>query len=129
MSKKNRGNPDIKTIPIKEIKLAYDVPLDDRFSELYALYMGDLGVTLEETTIELALIEPFSDSVEVPQHFINFVMDAIRTGVKTPALYVYRRGEKYVMSDNYPEYRAYVSLGWERVPVKILKMDDEKESC
>jgi hypothetical protein len=120
MDIKFQKEPKIKKIKIKQLKIAYDVPRDERFQELFTKHLKNEGVVLDEVMADISQIEPFSKDVEVPQRFIKMMEAAIGNGQK-PEIYVYKKGTKYIMSDDYPAYLAYLALGWNRVPVSVLK--------
>ncbi|HOY65097.1 MAG TPA: hypothetical protein PLK80_12200 [bacterium] len=125
MDMKFQDEPVVKNIPIESIRRPFTVPRDERFQELFTRHVQNKGVELEETLVDIAEIEPFSKDVKIPKKFVSMIKEQIKNGQK-PELFVYKKGEKYIMSDDYISYFAYLSLGWKRVPVSILKPADEK---
>jgi len=125
MDIKFQKEPKIKKIKIEKLKSAYEVPRDEKFKELYTRYLQNDGVVLDEILVDIEQIETFSEEVDVPDKFIEIQRAAIRNGEK-PELYVYKKGKKYIMSDDYPSFLAYHLLGWTKVPVSLLKVVRKK---
>jgi hypothetical protein len=98
-------------------------PHDEIFDMLFGLAMhGDLSVFFG--AIPLQLIRPFSDefkfaSIPNGPEIITAIVDEALNG-NLPRLWVYEKGEYFVMSDNYPGYEACIQGQPDFVPCWIL---------
>ncbi len=104
----------------QKLRPAHHMPRDEQFQDLFMRCMKNEGVVLQETLLDIAMIDPFSKDVVVPEVYIDAIKMQIQDGDK-PEIFVYKKDERYIMSDDYAAYYAYLSLGWKKIPVSILK--------
>ncbi|MGI8905689.1 MAG: hypothetical protein ACR2IE_04275 [Candidatus Sumerlaeaceae bacterium] len=102
--------PPIVRVPTKDLKLPEDPPpLDPRFSELLdQAVAGQVGVYYAQ--IPLASIYPKDPAYAVrPQPWDATVIPSLlqqSAESELPPMWVYQQGEQFIMSDDYPTYKA-----------------------
>lgn len=104
---------------ISKIKTNKDVPVDEKFSQLFK------KILLKEAPFYKALIKfegirPFSDYL--PKLHAGLVQKMLQgiTVKQYPYIHVYQKGDYFIMSDDYQTYYTYLQLKQQIIPCIVL---------
>lgn len=113
---------DIEYIDVKDIQGGFGnghPPKDDLFIDLYSQAMAG-KIPLYEAVIKIDGITPFSDfKPNTDNEFEEACIEDI-TMKNPPKIFLYQKGETFIMSDDYNAFYTYKKLGFLEVPCIIM---------
>jgi hypothetical protein len=129
-----KRHPETVLMPLSQIKVDKDRPLDPAFVEIYGKYLSG-KITGAFTRVDIDLIIPGffrrqesgeyshlgdSESQEITQRFMFDVKCGFRPSLCVYKAHIGPAKGKFICSDDVVSYNAYKQLGIRRVPVTVL---------